>query len=153
MKERNTRLQTFSAAEYETFRSHLADDCGIAVDFQREVGWRMPTEVLTLEWNQIDFDEESVTLPPYSTKDEKPRTFYFTSRIRELLKRQRETVNQLQKYHRKIIPYVFCNIHGMPLFETNHDKEGIRHIKPSCISGFAGKKRVRKRRFIARVMI
>lgn len=132
LKERPERKQPFTEAEYATFRKHLPDDVRRAVDFDYEVGWRMYSELLPLQWNQINFNEESVTLPPYTTKDQRPRKLFFTERMRELLQSQRQFIDSLQKKLRRIIPFVFTDVEGNPFFNVRHDSYKIKHNEPNA---------------------
>lgn len=115
LPEKNIRTLSFKPPEFVTLCEQLPADILAPVKFQWETGWRI-SEVVTLEWPQIDFEEELILLERYSTKSGEPRVFPFTSGLRELLKAQRETVDALQKQHDKIIPYVFPKYDGAPLF-------------------------------------
>ncbi len=134
LRERPQRKEPFKEGEFDSFIKHLPDDVQRATLFQREAGWRMPSEVLPLEWNQIDFDNECVSLPPYSTKEDspEPRRIFFTSVMRELLKSQREYVDAIQKQQRRIIRWVFPDASGDPLFFEFVDKEGVKQKKANA---------------------
>jgi integrase len=94
-----------------------------AVQFQWETGWRLPSEVLTLCWSQVDFAEELVMLERYATKNDEPRIFPFTQDLRQLLFRQRQVVDELQKERDIIIPWVFPrSTTGRALFDSNPPK-------------------------------
>ena len=69
-------------------------------------GWRIPSEVLTLEWRQIDFTAGEVRLDPGQTKNREGRVFPFTPELRVLLEAQREMTHKLVPT-RGIIPWVF----------------------------------------------
>jgi integrase len=144
LKEDNIRTQTFSEAEIYTFCKHLPQDILSPVLFQWETGWRLPSEILTLTWNQIDFNEEIVCLERYKTKNDEPRIFPFTQRLSMLLNRQRELVNRIQKIRTTVIPWVFVRDTGRPLFDSNPPKASSyfrRKWKTACRkSGLVGRR-------------
>lgn len=68
--------------------------------------WRIDSEVLILEWRQIDFDGREVRLDPGQTKNREGRVFPFTPELETLLKAQKAVTDAL-KPTKGIIPYVF----------------------------------------------
>jgi integrase len=49
-------------------------------------GWRINSEVLPLQWRQVDLKAGEVRLDPGTTKNLEGRVFYLTSELKELLK-------------------------------------------------------------------
>jgi integrase len=45
-------------------------------------GWRIPSEVLTLQWRQVDFTAGQVRLDPGTTKNNEGRVFPMTAQLR-----------------------------------------------------------------------
>ena len=60
------------------------------VTFAYVTGWRVPSEVLTLEWRQVDLDAGTVRLDSGQTKNGQGRLFPMTTELRTLLKAQDE---------------------------------------------------------------
>ena len=52
-------------------------------------GWRTLSEILPLQWRQVDFQAGIVTLDPGTTKNKEGRLFPFTAELRALLDEQR----------------------------------------------------------------
>jgi len=76
------------------------------IQFAYITGWRIASEVLPLEWRQIDFKAGEIRLDPETTKNRAGRVFPMTDDLRTLLKAQeaaRSTV--LQAGH--LCPWVF----------------------------------------------
>lgn len=144
LKENNIRTQTFSREEIFSFCKHLPQDVLGPVLFQWETGWRLPSEILTLTWSQVDFEEELVVLERYQTKNDEPRIFPFTQPLSRLLNRQREIVNKIEKMRKMIIPWVFVRDTGRPIFDSNPPKASSyfrRKWKSACRkSGLAGRR-------------
>ena len=86
LEEDNVRTGFFEPEQYGSVKPHLPDDLHDVMTFGHITGWRIHSEVLTLEWRQIDFDAGEVRLEPGTTKNKKGRTFPFTATLRTLLK-------------------------------------------------------------------
>jgi integrase len=80
------------------------------VKFAYITGWRK-SEVLGLQWPQVDFQAGIIRLEPGTTKNDEARIFPFTSELREILEGQRAKADELAKKKGRICPYVF-NRHG-----------------------------------------
>lgn len=61
--------------------------------------WRIPSEVLPLQWRHVDFEARVVRLDPHTTKNDEGRTFPFTDALEQLL--------EAQKAEDVICPWVF----------------------------------------------
>ena len=79
------------------------------VVFAAITGWRMKSEVLKLEWRQVDLDAGTVSLLINTTKSGEPRVFPFgvVPRLAALLREQREATTTLERATGTIIPLVF----------------------------------------------
>ncbi len=76
------------------------------VKFAYATGWRTTSEVLPLEWRNVDWGGRSVRLDPGTTKNGEGRSFSFTADIETILKGQlaeRERLNTAGT----ICPFVF----------------------------------------------
>jgi integrase len=71
-------------------------------------GWRV-TEILNLQWRQIDISTAEVRLDPGTTKNREGRVIYLDGELLETMKEQRAFVLSIQRERGEIIPWVFVN--------------------------------------------
>ena len=76
------------------------------IRFAATTGWRIASEVLPLEWRQVDFAAGEVTLDPGTTKNGEARKFHLTDDLRTVLDGQSAEHDRLKKAEH-ICPYVF----------------------------------------------
>jgi integrase len=69
-------------------------------------GWRTASEVLPLEWRNVDWSGRCVRLDPHTTKNGEARSFPFTADIEKILKAQLAE-HELLKAIGTISPFVF----------------------------------------------
>ena len=112
LKEAPPRAGFFEADRYEAVRRHLAEDLRVAVAFAYTYGWRMRSEVLTLERRHVDLRAGTVRLDPGSTKNSEGRIVYLTPELKTLLAEQLDRVHRLGRRLGRVIPYVFPNLWG-----------------------------------------
>ena len=74
-------------------------------------GWRYRSEILRLQWRNVDFDAGTVRLDMGTTKNKDGRVIYVTAQLRTLLEEQRRKTLSLQRETGQIIPLVFHD-HG-----------------------------------------
>ena len=67
-----------------------------AVQFAYITAWRMPSEVLPLQWRQVDFEARVVRLDSHTTKNDEGRTFPFTDVLERLLEAQKAEHERLK---------------------------------------------------------
>jgi integrase len=72
-KEAAPRAGFFEADAFVAVRAHLPDDLRVAVTVAYTFGWRMQSEVLTLETRQLDLAAGTIRLDPGSTKNDEGR--------------------------------------------------------------------------------
>jgi integrase len=106
---RNTRIGFFEEAEFVEVLRHLDADLSPAVEFAYCTGWRIRSEILKLQWRQVDFQAGTVRLEPGTTKNDEGRVFPFRSlpQLEAVLRRQRERTDLLQQETGQIVPVVF----------------------------------------------
>ena len=107
LRESDPRSGFFERAEFEAVLSHLPAHVQPAIRFAYITGWRIKSEVLTLKWDQVDFDGEVVRLNPGTTKNRKAREFPFTKDLRAILKTQGEKANALLSDRGIVVEHVF----------------------------------------------
>jgi integrase len=106
LQENNVRKGFFEPAQFEAVCARLTPSNRPLVRFMYLTGWRV-SEVLGLEWRQVDFSAGRVCLDPGTTKNDEGRTFPMTDELRELLEAQRAYTEQVQKDRGVICRWVF----------------------------------------------
>jgi integrase len=82
LREDNVRTGFFERQQFESVRKFLTEALRAVVTFAYITGWRVPSEVLTLQWRQVDFQAGTVRLEPGTTKNRDGRTFPMTAELR-----------------------------------------------------------------------
>jgi len=109
LKLNNTRKGFFERAQFEAVRRHLPAPLDGAVTLAYYTGWRTPSEILTLQWNQIDRKAGVMRLEPGTTKNTEGRTFQYAA-----LTEVRDAIDALWIRHQALAergilsPFVFC---------------------------------------------
>src|SRR5437867_4888448 len=106
-KEGPPREGFFEPAQYDAVRRRLSADLQAAVAIAFTCGWRMQSEVLTLERRQLDLEAGTLRLEPGTTKNDEGRLVYLTRELKALLAVQLARVEALQKRLGRIVPYLF----------------------------------------------
>jgi integrase len=114
LTEHNVRTGFFEREQFEAVRDHLPEALRGVVGFAYITGWRVPSEVLKLEWRQVDFKAGTVSLDAGTTKNGEARVFPLTRELRALLEVQRDERDRL-KQEGTICPYVFHWGDGRPI--------------------------------------
>jgi integrase len=107
LKENNVRKGFFERDQFERVRELLPSYIKPIVLFAFITGWRIRSEILTLQWRQVDFQAGRVRLDPGTTKNDEGRIFPFTNELRQLLEEQREKTVEFQNEKGVVIPWVF----------------------------------------------
>ena len=106
LEERNTRKGFFELEMLQGVLAQLPESLRPVIEFAYITGWRIPSEVLTLEWRQVDFKAGEVRLDPETTKNREGRVFPMTDDLRALLE-ARHAEHQRLKLKGQIVPNVF----------------------------------------------
>ncbi len=88
LAEDNVRRGFFELPEFQLILTHLAEHVKPVVRFAFVTGWRCISEVLPLQWSQVDFQAETIRLEPGTTKNKQARVFPMTIELRQLLLEQ-----------------------------------------------------------------
>jgi integrase len=110
LKEAAPRQGFFETDQFLAVRARLPEDLQVAVSLAFELGWRIPSEVLTLERRQLDVMAGAIRLEPGSTKNDDGRMVYVTPGLRTLLAGQVARVEVLQRRLDRIVPYLFPHL-------------------------------------------
>jgi integrase len=122
LREDNTRTGFFEPEQFQSVIAHLPASLRPVIEFAYITGWRISSEVLPLEWRQVDFTAGEVRLDPGTTKNGEGRVFPLTDDLRTLLETQYAEHLRLKKAG-QIEPWVF--------FRLVADKRGgQKHPKP-----------------------
>ncbi len=76
LQEHNVRQGFFEREQFEAVRRHLPEYAHPVVTFAYITGWRVRSEILPLQWRQVDFKAATIRLEPGTTKNSEGRTFY-----------------------------------------------------------------------------
>ena len=107
LQEDNVRQGFFERDQFEAVRGRLPEHLRPLVTFAYATGWRIPSEVLRLQWRQIDFEAGTVRLEPGTTKNREGRTFVMTTELRACLEAVRERTTAFEREAGQIVPHVF----------------------------------------------
>lgn len=112
LKEPAPRQGFFEREQFEAVRRHLPERLRLAVTIAYSYGWRMQSEVLTLERRHIDLEEGTIRLDPGTTKNDEGRVVYLTDELKGQLELQLKRVDELGGKLRRIIPFLFPHFTG-----------------------------------------
>jgi integrase len=107
LREDNVRVGFFEREQYEAVLAHLSEAMRPVVTFAYVTGWRINSEVLTIQWRQVDLRVGEVRLDPVTTKNREGRVFYLTPELQQLLKEQRASADEIQRQKNMIVQHVF----------------------------------------------
>jgi integrase len=107
LKEAPPRRGFFERAQFEAVRRHLPAALKPVVTIAYITGWRMRSEILPMQWRQVDLAAETMRLDPGTTKNDEGRLFVMTPELRTTLAAQWALTDSLQRETGQIIPYVF----------------------------------------------
>ena len=114
LQEHNLRTGFFEPEQFAAVKGKLKATLKPIAEFAYLTGWRVQSEVLPLQWRNVDMKAGVVTLDPGSTKNGEGRTVYLTAALRTLLEGQ-ETARDALKGKGTITPYVFTRRSGKPV--------------------------------------
>lgn len=106
LKESNVRTGFLEREEFLALRAQLAEPLRELMTVAYVTGWRIQSELLPLQWRNVDFKAGRLTLNAGTTKNEAARTFPFTCELREALEAQKVKADAL-KEKGTICPWVF----------------------------------------------
>ena len=107
LKEHNVRTGFFERHEFDSICRHLSEVVRRMLTVAYITGWRIPSEIQTLEWRQVDFVAGEVRLDPGTTKNDDGRVFPMTAELRAVFDQQWRVTQATAKTGGRICPYVF----------------------------------------------
>ena len=113
LQEDNVRQGFFERHQFEAVRAHLPEHVRALVTLAYYYGWRVTSEVLTLQWPQIDRTVGTIRLEPGTTKNKGGRTVAYLEidELREVIEAQWRRHLDLRR-EGTICPWVFEHKHG-----------------------------------------
>jgi integrase len=133
LREDNVRKGFFEVDQLSAVRAHLPSELRDVIDFAAITGWRIPSEVLPLEWRQVDFKAGEVSLDAGTTKNREGRVFPLTRELRALLEARLRSTKALDQ----ITAFVFYRMVAKGRGGEKHPKR-IRAFnkawKSACIA-------------------
>ena len=109
LREDNTRTGFFEFEQFASLMAHLPAPLRPVIEFAYITGWRIASEILPLEWRQVDFAAGEVRLDAGTTKNREGRVFPLTDDLRRLLDAQHVEHRRLQQAG-QIEPGVFFRL-------------------------------------------
>lgn len=132
LEERAPRAGFFEEEDFQAVVTHLPECLQPPMTFAYLTGWRCRSEILRLQWRNIDLEAGTIRLDVGSTKNKDGRVIYMTSALRALLEEQRRKTFALQRETGQIIPLVFHdNGHRI----VNYDKRWREACKRAGVPG------------------
>ena len=107
LREDNIRIGFFEREQYEAVLAHLPEGIRPVVTFAYVTGWRINSEILPIQWRQVDLRVGEVRLDPGTTKNREGRVFHLTPELQQLLKEQRDSADEIQRQRNMIVQHVF----------------------------------------------
>jgi integrase len=126
LREAAPRSGFFERDQYEGVLAHLPAEIRPVITFAYITGWRIASEVLPLQWRQVDFQAGEVRLDAGTTKNGEGRVFPMTADLRTALLAQHAEHERL-KQAGHIFPHVFFR-------EVADERGGAKH--PKVITSF-----------------
>ena len=132
LREQNVRTGFFEADQFAAVLAKLRAPLRPVAEFAYLAGWRVRSEVLPLEWRNVDLDAGTVSLDPGSTKNGEGRTIYLTTALRTLLTAQKAETDALKQEDSS---WRACSI-GMASRSRTSTRRGARRARrPACRGG------------------
>src|SRR5206468_1484377 len=112
LNEAAPRSGFFEAEQYAAVRGRLPADLQTACDVAYTFGWRMQSEVLTLERRHVDLVSGRLSLRAGETKNNEGREVFLTPPLKATLAAQLERVDALQRKLERVSPFLFPHLSG-----------------------------------------
>lgn len=142
LEERNVRRGFFEREDFEAVRDLLPLPLQPVVTFAYLTGWRLTSEVLPMQWHQVDFEGRTVRLDPGTTKNREGRTYPFTTALETLLKARWAERNGPHVFHRgdgkpiKSIREAWrtaCELAGVDRIPHDFRRTAVRNLERSGV--------------------
>jgi integrase len=137
LEERNVRKGFFEDDAFARVCRRLTAEIAAVATMAYLTGWRIASEILPLEWRQIDLKAGTVTLDPDTTKNGEPRVFPITDDLRIVLE-QRQVRRDAMLARGQVCPWVFFRevAPGRRGLSTQHRAYAAVLVQPKRIKRF-----------------
>lgn len=105
--EKNARQGFFEREAFGAVRAALPAELRPLLTVAYITGWRAQSELLPMEWRQVDFPARVVRLEPGTTKNDEGREFAFTRDLEEALRVQRAYSDRVEHDRAMVCRWVF----------------------------------------------
>jgi integrase len=148
LSERNVRTGFFEREQLQAVCDRLPASLQPVIQFAAITGWRIDSEILPLEWRQVDFHEKltpsqrlagTVRLDRGTTKNGDGRVFPFTTELQAVLK-ARYAEHLRLKQAGQIVPWVFFRMVAKERGGAKEPKRILRYNKAwkaACVAAGA----------------
>jgi len=106
LQEDNVRQGFFEEEQYRSVLKHLPEELRPVITFAYITGWRIASEVLPLEWRNVDLQAGEVRLDAGATKNREGRVFVMSKALRKVLEGRQAEREKLKKAGH-VTPLVF----------------------------------------------
>jgi integrase len=109
LDEHNVRKGFFEDDAFARVCRHLTPEIAAVATVAFVTGWRIDSEILPLEWRQVDMKAGTITLDPDTTKNDEPRVFPFTADLRAVFE-ARQAIHAATEATGQLTPRVFFRL-------------------------------------------
>jgi integrase len=117
LQEHNVRTGFFEREDFDKVRANLPAALQPVATFAYLTGWRIQSEILKLQWRQVDLEVGTVRLDPGTTKNRDGRLSPFGQalpELRQLLEEQKAATKAIEAAKNLICQWVFHR-NGRPI--------------------------------------
>jgi integrase len=134
LKEAAPRSGFVDRDQLDAILLHLPEPVRVVVFVAYLTGWRIASEVLTRQWKHVDFKAGFLRLEPGETKNGEGRMFKLFPELREVLERQRQYTDDVERERGQIVPWIFHR-NGKPItsFRKSWDRACTKAGYPGLI--------------------
>lgn len=101
------RAGFFERDQFAAVHAHLPAALQPVIAFAYKTGWRIRSEVLPMQWRQIDFSAREARLDAGTTKNKAPRTIKLSGELLRLLEEQLSHTRAVERRRGMVCPWVF----------------------------------------------
>jgi integrase len=146
------RAGFFEASQFEAVLAHLAPDLQLACLIAYRLGWRMQSEILSLEKRHVDVERGTLSLDPGSTKNDDGRIVWLPPDLKLALQAQLGRLAAYERASGRVCRYLFTHTSGR--FAGVRISDFRRAWATACrLAGVAGRLRHDFRRTAVREMV
>jgi integrase len=140
LQEAPARSGFFEAEHFAAVVAKLPADLKPLAQVAYITGWRVPSELQTRQWKNIDFKAGWMRLEPGETKNGEGRMFPLTADLRAVLEAQRKRTEALEQATDRVIPWVFWRMKGPGVRKAGQPVASFRKAwMTACVAAGLGR--------------